>query len=80
MKDKKSTIAPGDLAKLISLLDGYAALSVADPARIRKIIKKSSDDTELESTWKDISQDVIDISTLPSESEEVMKKSKVLGS
>jgi hypothetical protein len=79
LKDKNSTADPGDLAKLISLIDGYAALSVSDPARIRKIIKKNPDDSELESIWKEISRDVDDISTLPSESEVVLKKSKVLG-
>jgi hypothetical protein len=78
LKDKKS-IEPGGLSKLISLLDGYAALSVVDPARIRRIVKKSSEDLEIEAIWKEISRDVDDISSLPSSSEEVMKKSRVLG-
>jgi hypothetical protein len=78
LKDK-ITINPGDLSKLISMLDGYAALSIVDPARIRRLVKKNPEDTDLGSIWKEISRDVDDISTLPSTSEEVMKRSKVLG-
>jgi hypothetical protein len=78
LKDKNS-IEPKDLSNLVSLLDGYAALAVVDPQRIRRIIKRNSNDTEIQAVWKDISRDVDDISTLPSSSEEVMKKSKILG-
>ena len=78
MKDK-STIDPKDLSNLISFLDGYAALSIVDPQKIRRIIKRNADDSEIQAIWKDISRDVDDISSLPSESEEVLKKSKVLG-
>ena len=61
------------------MLDGYAALSIVDPARIRRLVKKNSDVADLVAIWKEISRDVDDISSLPSTSEEVMKKSKVLG-
>ncbi len=78
MKDK-NTADPKDLSNLVSLLDGYAALSIVDPQRIRRIIKRNSNDSDLQAAWKEISRDVDDISSLPSESEEVLKKSKVLG-
>ncbi len=78
MKDKK-LIEPKALSTLISMLDGYAALSVVDPTKIQRIIKKNSDDTDLASIWKEISRDVDDIASLPSESEQAMKKSKTLG-
>jgi hypothetical protein len=78
LKDKKS-IDPKELSTLISLLDGYAALSVVDPSRIRRIVKKNSDDTDISSVWKDISRDVDDISSLPSSSEQIMKQSRTLG-
>ncbi len=79
MADKKS-IDPKQLATLISLLDGYAALSVSDPSRIRKIAKSySEDDPEIKAVWREISRDVDDISGLPSSSEEIMKQSRRLG-
>ena len=68
MADKKS-IDPKQLATLISLLDGYAALSVTDPARIKRIVKNNSDDPDVKAVWKDISKDVDDIAGLPSESD-----------
>jgi len=76
--DKKS-IDPKQLATLITLLDGYAALSVSDPARIKRIAKNNSEDPDVKAVWKDVSKDVDDISGLPSESDQIMKQSKLLG-
>jgi len=78
MADKNS-IAPKQLATMISLLDGYAALSVTDPARIRRIAKNNSEDTDVKGVWKEISKDVDDISGLPSDSDQIMKQSRLLG-
>ena len=78
MADKKS-IDPKQLATMISLLDGYAALSISDPVRIKRIAKNNSEDQDVKAVWKEISKDVDDISGLPSSSDEVMKKSKILG-
>ncbi len=78
MADKKS-IDPKQLATLIPLLDGYAALSVTDPARIKRIVKNNSDDPDVKAVWKDISKDVDDIAGLPSESDQIMKLSRRLG-
>ena len=78
MKNKKSA-DPKELSTLISLLDGYAALSIVDPSRIRRIAKKNSDDSDIVAVWKDTSKDVDDISSLPSSSEQVMKQSRTLG-
>jgi hypothetical protein len=64
---------------LISLLDGYAALSISDPARIKRIVKNNSDDPDVKAVWKEISKDVDDISSLPSSSDQIMKQSRVLG-
>jgi len=64
---------------LISLLDGYAALSISDPARIKRIAKNNSDDPDVKAVWKEISKDVDDISSLPSSSDQIMKLSRVLG-
>jgi len=77
LADKKTD--PKQLATLVSLLDGYAALSVSDPARIKKIAKSySEDDPEIKGAWRDISKDVDEISTLPSESAAIVKQSKRL--
>ncbi|MDA4112025.1 MAG: hypothetical protein OK439_05760 [Thaumarchaeota archaeon] len=78
MTDKKS-IDPKDLSRLISFLDGYAALSVVDPLRIKRIVKKNPDDPDIAAVWKEVSRDVDDISSLPSSSDQVMKQSKILG-
>ena len=78
MTDKKS-VDPKQLSTFISLLDGYAALSVSDPARINKLAKSLSEDPEIKSAWKEISKDVDDISTLPSGSDDIMKQSRRLG-
>jgi len=64
---------------MISMLDGYAALSITDPARIKRIAKNSSDDPDVKAVWKEISKDVDDISGLPAESDEVVKQSRRLG-
>jgi len=80
LADKKRSIDPKQLANLISLLDGYAALSVSDPMRIKKIVKSySDDDPELKAIWKEISKDVDEISALPSSSEQIVKQSRRLG-
>jgi hypothetical protein len=79
MADKKS-IDPKQLATLVSLLDGYAALSVSDPARLRKIAKSlSDDDSEVKAVWREVSKDVDDIASLPSSSEDIIKQSRRLG-
>jgi uncharacterized membrane protein (DUF485 family) len=79
LADKKS-LDPKQLASLVSLLDGYAALSVSDPARIKKLAKSfSEEDSEIKGIWRDISKDVDDISQLPSSSEDILKQSKRLG-
>lgn len=79
MADKKS-VDPKQLATLVSLLDGYAALSVSDPARVKKLAKGlSNEDPELKSAWREISKDVDDISSLPSASDDIMKQSRRLG-
>lgn len=78
MADKK--IDPKQLTTLVSLLDGYAALSVSDPARIRKIAKTySEEDPDIRSAWREISKDVDDIAQLPSSSEQIIKQSRRLG-
>ena len=64
---------------MISLLDGYAALSISDPVRIKRIAKNNSDDPDVKAVWKEISKDVDDISSLPSSSDQIMKLSRVLG-
>ena len=80
MADKKKSVNPKQLSTLVSLLDGYAALSVSDPNRIRKIAKSySEDDPEIKSVWREISKDVDDISTLPSSSDDIVKQSRRLG-
>jgi len=77
MADK---IDPKQLTTLVSLLDGYAALSVSDPARIKKIAKGYSEqDPEIRSAWREISKDVDDIAQLPSSSDQILKQSKRLG-
>jgi len=79
LSDKKKSIDPKQLTTLISLLDGYAALSVSDPAKIKKIAKSyADDDPEIKSVWREISKDVDDISSLPSSSETIMKQSSRL--
>jgi uncharacterized membrane protein (DUF485 family) len=76
---KKKSLDPKQLSTLVSLLDGYAALSVSDPARIKKIAKGySEEDPEIKSAWREISRDVDDISNLPSESEQIVKQSRRL--
>jgi hypothetical protein len=75
----KNSIAPKQLATMITLLDGYAALSVTDPARIKRIAKNNSDDADVKAVWKEISKDVDDISGLPSDSDQIMKQSRLLG-
>jgi hypothetical protein len=78
MAEKK--IDPKQLASMVSLLDGYAALSVSDPARIKKIAKGYSDeDQEIRGIWREISKDVDDISQLPSSSDSIVKQSRRLG-
>lgn len=80
MPDKKRSIDPKQLTTLVSLLDGYAALSVSDPTRIKKIAKSySEDDPDIRSAWREISKDVDDISGLPSESGDIVKQSRRLG-
>lgn len=79
MADKKS-VDPKQLATLVSLLDGYAALSVSDPARIKKIAKGfSEEDSEIRGAWREISKDVDDIAGLPSTSDSIVKQSRRLG-
>jgi uncharacterized membrane protein (DUF485 family) len=80
LTDKKRSLDPKQLSVLVSLLDGYAALSVSDPARIKKIAKGYSDeDPEIRGIWREISRDVEDISGLPSSSESIVKQSRRLG-
>jgi len=79
MADKKS-VDPKPLSNLVSLLDGYAALSISDPARIKKIAKGLSDeDPEIKGAWREISKDVDDIAGVPSTSDQIVKLSKRLG-
>ncbi|MGI0078898.1 MAG: hypothetical protein ACRECH_04680, partial [Nitrososphaerales archaeon] len=77
-KKKKFIVNLKELATLVTYLDGYSALSVIDPAKIRRIIKKNSEDRDIEAVWKEIENDVFDISTLPSTSENIMKLSRRL--
>ena len=82
MPDKKQQnrqIDPKQLSQLISYLDGYSALSVADPSRIQRIVKRNSDDPDISAVWREIGNDVQDIAALPSSSEEIMKLSGRLG-
>ncbi|HYB04748.1 MAG TPA: hypothetical protein VED17_09815 [Nitrososphaerales archaeon] len=80
MSNKKKSEDPKQLSTLVSLLDGYAALSVSDPARIRKIAKSySEDDPDIRSAWREISKDVDDISELASTSDDIVKQSRRLG-
>ncbi len=79
MVDKKKSENPKQLTTLVSLLDGYAALSVTDPVRIRKIAKSySEEDSEVKSAWREISKDVDDISELAASSEDIVKQSRRL--
>jgi len=80
LSNKKKSEDPKQLSTLVSLLDGYAALSVSDPARIRKIAKSySEDDPDIRSAWREISKDVDDISELASTSDDIVKQSRRLG-
>lgn len=78
-KKQQFQASPKDLAALATYLDGYAALSLVDPERIRKIIKRNSEDRYVEEVWKEIGSDVHDISALPSSSEGIMKLSRRIG-
>jgi hypothetical protein len=80
LADKKRSLDPKQLSTLVSLLDGYAALSVSDPTKIKKIAKSYSEaDPEIKSAWREISKDVDDISVLPSASDDIVKMSRRLG-
>ena len=74
------------LTKLISWLDGYAALACVDPVRIEKQVKtlsssgkKDHEGKDIASAWQEIRKDVFEIAKLPGSSEEIAKASKRLG-
>ena len=68
-----------NLAKLISWLDGYAALKCVDPMKIERLAKSEGESIdEVARVWSDVREDVRDIATLPGSSSEVVKISKYL--
>ena len=64
--------------KIISFLDGYAALVVVDPSRVEKMIKNSSQD-DIQNTWKQAKDDVGKIAGLPSTNPKILRLAKILG-
>ena len=64
------------MATLVTYLDGYAALSVIDPGKIQRIIKRNLEDRDISQVWGQIETDVSDIATLPSSSDEIMHLAK----
>lgn len=78
LKGKKKAFQanPHDVATLVTYLDGYAALSVIDPAKIQRIIKRNLEDRDIAQVWGQIETDVSDIATLPSSSDEIMHLAK----
>jgi hypothetical protein len=77
-KRKKKDKSLPHIAKLISWLDGYAALSCVDPVKIDKMVKDNSDDEDLTSIWKSAKDDVYEIGNLPSSSPEILRLAKFL--
>jgi hypothetical protein len=66
------------LAKLVSWLDGYAALSCVDPQKIDKMVKSHEDDDDLRYIWKQAKDDVTEIGNLPASSNEITRLIKFL--
>ncbi len=64
-------------AKLITFLDGYAALAVVDPVKIERLMKGSSSD-DLQNFWKQAKDDVYKIGGLPSSSPQIVRLAKWL--
>ena len=78
MKERKKVfqVSPREIGTLVTYLDGYAALSVIDPSKIHRLVKKNIEDKDVAAVWKEIERDVFDISALPSSSDEIMRLSK----
>lgn len=64
------------LTRVIVWLDGYAALSSVDPAKIDNSVRKNSEHPEIVAFWTEIKSDVEDIARLPSKSSEILQLSK----
>ncbi|MGI0090793.1 MAG: hypothetical protein ACREBS_03700 [Nitrososphaerales archaeon] len=82
MTMKKKAAKPLDLknlTRLVTWLDGFAAMSPVDPARLENAVKKNSGDHELASAWKEVQSDVWDIARVPSSSAQIKNLSKILG-
>jgi BMFP domain-containing protein YqiC len=76
---KIKSIKLGDLAKLVTWLDGYSIMSPVDPLRLRRIAKKYPEDHDIALAWKEVESDVWEIARIPSTSSEITKLSKILG-
>jgi len=68
-----------NLAKMISWLDGYAALSCGDPMKLERLAKSESDSIEeVGKVWNEVRRDVKEIAMLPSASDDIVRTSKYL--
>ena len=81
-RKKKNGASAGklrNLAKLISWLDGYAALRCVDPIKMERLAKSEGDSMdEVKRLWSDVREDVRDIASLPGSSTDIIKTSKYL--
>ena len=68
-----------NLAKLISWLDGYAALSCVDPVKIDRLARsEGSSIEEVQKIWSEVMEDVREIASLPGSSKDIVKTSRYL--
>lgn len=77
-KSTKKGANPADLSRLVTWFDGYASLSVVDPQRMEKVVKRNSDDQEISWVWTQVRRDINDIAVLPNTSREIVRLSKRL--
>ena len=75
-KFKEMTQKDSGMAQMITWFDGYAAMHIADPLRIERLLK-SQRGTELDQIWKGVKKDVSAITDLPAGSEQVKKYSRI---
>ena len=78
-KTKVKSVNLGDLARLVTWLDAYSAMSPIDPLRLRKTANRYESDRDITTAWKEVEKDVWDIAKVPSSSPEITRLSKFVG-